>query len=637
MSSTSSAEVDKEKQQTKQRTTRFCFTIPSTLTQHMITVIGGHSSLLERLKVVEIRYLENFNGTSKDLVVMFSSSQNYQTQWKIAIDTMLGIQTEFNDVKQINFLTKLVQKHHLSRVIQPPRSLPADPSQPHIVYVPMVTASVCPQQTEDPKRPRDTPDAAYSAAECPNPKAPRLEMQAESATSDALAAQINLPEANVSKIVTCILSFLANGLGPLVAPIVFEEKFGVCTKEELKAFVKKHNASPKPLPEIYPLLPPFVKNTGDVFKSISPGHAQCLGKLRQLLLYGTFEFYPFPVMLQIDYSVDNLNILEIHRRILGLEFSLSRMAKYLLRVCKNRSVTKPCLGSSLRNVIHLVLFNGTGLFGSGSSFFNVDESALRQIDVIHDFNSDELGNYKNVHDTVTWLRDNRENCMVHQSVAFAGHCLVHVPAFLKLALIADKLTKLSDPAVAQEVYSELNTVKRERERLCRSEVLPMIKYGANLTEYYKSVYQACEELNRSVKAIGGIAMPENISLSNVNLRMQMVDDFNNPIPNGHMDFLKKKMHYLIPFPVDKKSIKVNTIEEKIEAADRFDNWRLGLIREFKSKFPEADFDLFDVMCSGDRKLLWCFNEDSYECNSTGNLPATASLPHARFVRVFPFQ
>jgi hypothetical protein len=33
----------------------------------------------------------------------------------------------------------------------------------------------------------------------------------------------------------------------------------------------------------------------------------------------------------------------------------------------------------------------------------------RQIDVVQDFNPEELGNYKNVHDTVTWLQDNREN------------------------------------------------------------------------------------------------------------------------------------------------------------------------------------------------------------------------------------
>lgn len=624
----------------RQRTIRFFFIAPTPKFSEFIANMGNYTLVLSKLRLKSIRYVENPNGDSMDHVVFFSSCQIYDKQWKTAVETIFGITCEFHNVSRISYFVNLVESHPQSRLIQPPQVMALNPAlpSPNIIYVPMIAVAQSAQALEEPGRVRE------AAEGCPEPKHARVESSVPDEpvqpVSDDIPLLVNVTADKAAELTRSVLEFLDSDLAVLTAPVVFEENFGVWNRDGLKYVTKKKNVLPAPFDHIQLLFPEFMKKPSDVLKKLSQSHAQCLGKIRQYLLHGIFEYYVYPVMIQIDYSVDSLNIFEIHRRILALELGLSRMANYMNGVCKNRAVTKPCLDVQLRNMIHLVLFRGTGLFGSGKSFFTVDTTSLRSIEVIQDFKRDELGVYRDAFDTVNWLKENRDACMVHQSLAFTGHCLVHVTASLTLALNAKMMTTLTDGEKAQEFQNILYLEKMHRRNLCKSEVLPMVKYGAYLTEYYKSVYQACDELSRCLRAIKSLPMPDNIALSPVMVghgKVQLTDDFNNPIANGHMDLLKKKIHYLIPFPVSGKSINVNTFEEKMLAAERFDAWRKSLFQSFKEKFPRANPSLFDAIYRGDEKVLRCFNGDSHELNATASFPATASLPHAKFVPAFPFQ
>jgi len=129
-------------------------------------------------------------------------------------------------------------------------------------------------------------------------------------------------------------------------------------------------------------------------------------------------------------------------------------------------------------------------------------------------------------------------------------------------------------------------------------------------------------------------LPANIELSKVvvsNGKLNLVDSYKNPIPEGHFQFLKEKKHYLLPFPHDMKSIEIPTAEEKAAAAARFESWRQGLVDRYMAEFfPEASSppDTVQLMKKGDAAVLSRFNSDSHSKNATNRMPPTPSMPSA---------
>lgn len=365
---------------------------------------------------------------------------------------------------------------------------------------------------------------------------------------------------------------------------------------------------------------------------------------------GIHVFYPFKYLIRSEYGTKNLfkpsaSILELHRRVLSIENSIRDMLEFIFSVCRIKK---------LRSLSPLVLLNvqllakvGKGDFGKKASFLiheKCDQVLIENLEKLGKPNPDtQEKDSRELNNLAKWIVENREDLMTRVCLAYTGTCLCVLPAYMVIALNAEKFFNLWNEREAKSLFDDLSDVTRELEALCTSEVQPVIYYGWKLTKFHGLVHSVYRALNTEIKSTHiTFQSPKNSSLLPLiveeNGEVLLSDGYSSQIPEGHLRFFKEKKPYVIPFASScKHSIK--TLQQRREAAQHFLDWRKKIIDSYIARFfkDEPTPVIFEMMERGENKVLDWFNQDSCKDNLTLNLAPTASLMDGRQSYSKPFE
>jgi hypothetical protein len=368
-------------------------------------------------------------------------------------------------------------------------------------------------------------------------------------------------------------------------------------------------------------------------------HKEVLKKLCKWWNAGKWEgvhlFYLWPFSECVRYGCNDptdmsCSILEVHRRIIQLEEVLAKMTRYIHDVVAKKPAAA-LIPKKISEEAGLILTSGSGLFGAGRGFWNLNDKMLaaRSLPEVGALNQ----SIKDSVDCVNYLRENRASAMSRSGIIAGDELLWGIRLLTLFVECKESLSNLSDKSAAMDVWGKIQSFDSDLKAVYISDLAPMLEYGDKLTQFCKTTFAVCKGYERFGNQ-HRVEFPKHISLAKLTTSgFQIVGPSGEGLVLGHMEVREQPV--IIPFPLNSRGENVvETLSVRLEKFDAHILARdakildmlvaLGINRDVRC-------DAIETMCSGSKEILRRFNKDSHKANLTFVLPPTASMTVAGYL------